>query len=200
MSSFQGAAIPGGAKAAVAGEAAAQAPAAATAAAPAAAKQAAQSSVIVPATIPVTQQETADPTAPAPSTPAILQSGLGLGNDKKFILLREPEAEAEPGLAEAVQMLKRDVAALKEGRQVESTLTARDPAGFQAALNFATAAMKISPPVELGTGEKGSGVGIKIGSGASGSVAGVTAKPARRGLSGATAIKIISKREIPEHV
>lgn len=58
--------------------------------------------------------------------------------------------------------------------------------------------MKISPPVELGTGEKGSGVGIKVGSGASGSVVAAPAKTAGRGLSGATAIKIMNKREIAE--
>jgi hypothetical protein len=36
----------------------------------------------------------------------------------------------------------------------------RDIAGFNAALNYATGALKISPEVQLGTGEGGSGVGI----------------------------------------
>lgn len=36
----------------------------------------------------------------------------------------------------------------------------RDIAGFNAALNYATGALKTSPEVQLGTGEGGSGVGI----------------------------------------
>lgn len=36
----------------------------------------------------------------------------------------------------------------------------RDLAGFNAALDFATGALKNGPEVQLGTGEGGSGVGI----------------------------------------
>jgi hypothetical protein len=36
----------------------------------------------------------------------------------------------------------------------------RDLTGFNAALNFATGALKSGPEVQLGTGEGGSGVGI----------------------------------------
>lgn len=148
--------------------------------------------VAPPAAPPVAQQPEAQPD-PAPTTPKLF-SGVGLGPDKKkFILPRDPvtEAEAEPSMEEELQILKHEVASLKEGKPVESVLTARDLAGFQAALNFAAAAMKSSPPIELGTGEKGSGVGIKVGSGASGSVAAAPAKPAKRGL---TAIRVISRR------
>lgn len=208
MSSLQGAAVPSGAAKAVA---AASTPAAAGVATGGkevvAATAPAPVAVAVPASAPATGDQQA-PVAqqqvdPSPSTPSpTLQSGLGLGPDKKFILPRDPEPEAEaepearPGMENAVQILKRDVAAINQGKPVESTLTARDLAGFQAALNFATAAMKVSPPVELGTGEGGSGVGIKQGSGASGSVAAAAA--AKAGKRGLTAIKVISKRDTPE--
>lgn len=43
---------------------------------------------------------------------------------------------------------------------VKDSTTKRDIAGFNAALNFATGALKTSPEIELGTGEGGSGVGI----------------------------------------
>lgn len=187
INSLQGATVGAGAAAAVA--------AAAPAATPAAAKVVEAADV----TSVIQQQQQADqPAAAAPTTTA-LASGLGLGPDKKFILPREPVAEANPDMEEALQILRRDVASIKEGRGVESKLTARDLASFQAALNFATAAMKVSPPVELGTGEGGSGVGIKVGSGASGSVATAPAAKAagKRGLAGVTAIKVISKRDTP---
>lgn len=153
--------------------------------------------VAPPAAPPVAQQPEAQPD-PAPTTPKLF-SGVGLGPDKekKFILPRDPvtEAEAKPSMEEELQILKREVASLKEGKPVEPVLTARDLAGFQAALNFAAAAMKSSPPIELGTGENGSGLGIKVGSGASGSVAAAPAKPAKRGL---TAINVISRRSPSE--
>lgn len=58
----------------------------------------------------------------------------------------------------------------------------RDMAGFSAALNFATGALKTSPEVQLGTGEGGSGVGITQKAGgtpAAGAAAAGAAKAAR---------------------
>lgn len=43
---------------------------------------------------------------------------------------------------------------------VKDATEKRDIAGFNAALNYATGALKTSPEVQLGTGEGGSGVGI----------------------------------------
>jgi hypothetical protein len=71
-----------------------------------------------------------------------------------------------------------------------STLEKRDIAGFNAALNYATGALKTSPEVQLGTGEGGSGVGItqKAG-GAAPATSAVPAKPA------AAAREVLEKRE-----
>ncbi|KAI9051503.1 hypothetical protein LZ554_004549 [Drepanopeziza brunnea f. sp. 'monogermtubi'] len=44
--------------------------------------------------------------------------------------------------------------------QLHSAAQKRDMQGFNAALNYATSAMKVSPEVQLGTGEGGSGIGI----------------------------------------
>ncbi|KAE9367656.1 hypothetical protein N431DRAFT_428983 [Stipitochalara longipes BDJ] len=60
----------------------------------------------------------------------------------------------------------------------------RDLAGFNAALNFATGALKTSPGVELGTGEGGSGVGITVKPG------GAIAKRVDGGLPTVTLLKI----------
>ena len=60
----------------------------------------------------------------------------------------------------------------------------RDLAGFNAALNFATGALKTSPGVELGTGEGGSGVGITVKPG------GAIARREDGGLPTVTLLKI----------
>ncbi|KAJ5050549.1 uncharacterized protein L3040_002426 [Drepanopeziza brunnea f. sp. 'multigermtubi'] len=44
--------------------------------------------------------------------------------------------------------------------QLHSAAQRRDMQGFNAALNYASAALKMSPEVQLGTGEGGSGIGI----------------------------------------
>jgi hypothetical protein len=44
----------------------------------------------------------------------------------------------------------------------DDSVSKRDVAGFNAALAYATAAMKTQPEVQLGTGEGGSGVGITV--------------------------------------
>ena len=77
--------------------------------------------------------------ASASAVPQLL-SGLGIGRD------------IEPRVADDVEIakVKRD--------DVEE----RDLAGFNAALNFATGALKTSPGVQLGTGAEGSGVGIIV--------------------------------------
>ncbi len=43
---------------------------------------------------------------------------------------------------------------------IKDSATERDITGFNAALSFATGALKTSPEIQLGTGEGGSGVGI----------------------------------------
>lgn len=60
----------------------------------------------------------------------------------------------------------------------------RDIAGFNAALNYATGALKTSPEIQLGTGEGGSGVGITQKAG------GTTSAPAKAGRS-------VEEREVP---
>jgi hypothetical protein len=88
-----------------------------------------------------------DPLPPAtaidPNTAniAAMQTGVGIGNDL------EPRADT--------------VLSAAEPRSDTSTKMKRDLAGFDRALNYATAALKTSPGIELGTGEGGSGVGIK---------------------------------------
>ncbi|KAE9367661.1 hypothetical protein N431DRAFT_70914 [Stipitochalara longipes BDJ] len=56
---------------------------------------------------------------------------------------------------------KRDVEELEGEIEVEyEDVEKRDLTGFNAALNYATGALKSGPEVQLGTGEGGSGVGI----------------------------------------
>lgn len=54
----------------------------------------------------------------------------------------------------------------------------RDINGFNAALKYATDALKTSPKVQLGTGAEGSGVGILQDAGISAPAAAAAAKPA----------------------
>jgi hypothetical protein len=68
----------------------------------------------------------------------------------------------------------------------DSGVEKRDFAGFNAALNYATGALKTSPGVELGTGEGGSGVGITVKPG------GAIAKREDGGLPTVTLLKIRS--------
>jgi hypothetical protein len=65
-----------------------------------------------------------------------------------------------------------------ESKNADTVVEKRDLAGFTAALTFATGALKTSPGIELGTGEGGSGVGIKQ---APGTEAAATATPAKVG-------------------
>lgn len=90
----------------------------------------------------------------ASAAPA-LANGAGIGRTVKP---REDEAE----VGAAVPVAKRDLA------------------GFNAALSFATGALKTGPEVQLGTGEGGSGVGIIVKPG--GSAAGGT-KTKKREIS-----------------
>lgn len=62
----------------------------------------------------------------------------------KSVAAREPEAEID------------------EAQEKRSVKEKRDLASFNAALNYASGALKTSPGVELGTGEGGSGVGIIV--------------------------------------
>lgn len=127
-------ALEGAAVSAAANNAAAV-PAAAAPAAPAA-EGATEAKGVAPAgnVVPVS------PASQDPNTAAIaaMQTGVGLGNDL------EPRADT------VLSAAKREEQPAK-----------RDLAGFDRALNYATGALKSAPGVELGTGEGGSGVGIK---------------------------------------
>jgi hypothetical protein len=85
------------------------------------------------------QGEDPTPVVITPSgTTTPIPTGQGIGRD---IEPRIPEPEPENTAAEVEK---------------------RDLAGFNAALNFATGALKTSPGVQLGTGAEGSGVGIIV--------------------------------------
>lgn len=60
---------------------------------------------------------------------------------------------------------------------IKAPIVERDITGFNAALNYATGALKTSPEVQLGTGEGGSGVGITQ---KAGGVTSTTTKAAKR--------------------
>ncbi|KAK0125606.1 hypothetical protein ONS95_000386 [Cadophora gregata] len=64
--------------------------------------------------------------------------------------------------------------------QLHQAAAKRDLQGFNAALNYATGALKTSPEVQLGTGEGGSGVGIIQKAG--GTPSATTPRPARRNV------------------
>lgn len=70
----------------------------------------------------------------------------------------------------------------------------RQTANFMSALAYASAALKTSPEVQLGTGEGGSGVGITQKAGAAtGTAAGAT--PAKGNVT-AREIEVEEKREV----
>lgn len=106
-------------------------------------------------------------TPSASALPALL-SGQGIGQD------------IEPRVADAVEIVaaKRDFIA-----DVEE----RDLAGFNAALDFATGALKTSPGVQLGTGAEGSGVGIIV-------------EPGVDAAGAATEAVVVGKRDAEEAV
>jgi hypothetical protein len=97
----------------------------------------------------ITRAEGATPSTATIITPSVsptAAAGAGIGRN---IDPREPEPVAE----------------------VEAPVAKRDLAGFTAALNYATGALKTSPEVQLGTGEGGSGVGITVKAGAASNTA-----------------------------
>ncbi|KAG9232536.1 hypothetical protein BJ875DRAFT_466463 [Amylocarpus encephaloides] len=79
------------------------------------------------------------PVSPAITTPTALPNGAGIG---RAVEPREPEV-GEPVPA-----------------PIPAPVAKRDLAGFNAALSFATEALKNTPEIQLGTGEGGSGIGI----------------------------------------
>lgn len=69
-----------------------------------------------------------------------------------------PSIAPGAGIGRDIQPREEDVEEDEESKVVEK----RDLAGFNAALTFATGALKSGPEVQLGTGEGGSGVGIIV--------------------------------------
>lgn len=108
--------------------------------------------------------------AGAASAAPALTNGAGIGRTVKP---REDEAEAEDDEDEA------------EVGDAVPAVAKRDLAGFNAALSFATGALKTSPEVQLGTGEGGSGVGIIV-------------KPGATAAGGAKVAREISAEEAAE--
>lgn len=85
---------------------------------------------------------------------ASMQSGTGLGND----LEPRIRARSVPEVEERDIIDERDIEEIQERAVVAAEK--RDLAGFDRALTFAATALTTAPKVSLGTGEKGSGVGI----------------------------------------
>jgi hypothetical protein len=122
---------------------------------------------------------TAAPASETQPSASLLPQVQGIGRN---IEPREPEADAD---TVNVEKEKRDVG--EEKREVEE----RDLAGFNAALAFATGALKTGPEVQLGTGEGGSGVGIIVKAGTeNGAAAEKVGKRAEGGLPTVTMIKL----------
>ncbi|KAH8589266.1 hypothetical protein B0O99DRAFT_600064 [Bisporella sp. PMI_857] len=130
-------------------------------------------SIVTPATT-ETSSALASATAEVAAA-AILPQGLnGIGR-------KEKTNDIEPRIADTDSVEKRDVTTV-ETRDTEEEK--RDLAGFNAALAFATEALKTSPGVQLGTGEGGSGIGIKVEPGTqSGAAAAAPAAGEKRDVS-----------------
>ncbi|KAI9049963.1 hypothetical protein LZ554_006110 [Drepanopeziza brunnea f. sp. 'monogermtubi'] len=74
-----------------------------------------------------------------------------------------PTEQVPPAVKPVPEGEKSDeVNAVEAESEENATVQKRDMAGFTAALNFASGALKTSPGVELGTGEGGSGVGVIV--------------------------------------
>lgn len=69
----------------------------------------------------------------------------------------------------ALQGMGKEIAPriVKLSRKSKTAVLPRDINGFNAALKYAADAIKVSPKIELGTGEGGSGVGITVNAGVS---------------------------------
>lgn len=90
------------------------------------------------------------------------KAGLTPPTDGSPVIIAPAEVTA-PGASPTPSLLSGEFGI---GRSIEpradSGVEKRDLAGFNAALKFASDALKTSPGVELGTGEGGSGVGIIV--------------------------------------
>ncbi|KAK0128316.1 hypothetical protein ONS95_000291 [Cadophora gregata] len=98
---------------------------------------------------------------------------ISFGGEENAEALLSTLAGASAGVEGAAAGLQR-----AEKREEDSPVEKRDLAGFNAALNFATGALRTSPGVQLGTGEGGSGIGIKVEPGVDAGVAAPAARPA----------------------
>lgn len=85
------------------------------------------------------------------------------GEDTPTIITPAKASASASSLPLGIFGIGRSVSGIEPRRDIaDAGVEKRDLAGFNAALNFATGALKTSPGVELGTGEGGSGVGITV--------------------------------------
>jgi hypothetical protein len=85
---------------------------------------------------------------------------------------------------------------LPEPKNADTGIEKRDLAGFTAALNFATGTLRTSPGIELGTGEGGSGVGIKQAPGTEAAATATAAKVGKREDGSLPTVTLVKVRTI----
>jgi hypothetical protein len=96
---------------------------------------------------------------------ALVNTLSGASTDENAPTIITPAAApaSASSLPSGIFGIGRSVNTLEPRKDItDAGVEKRDLAGFDAALNYATAALKTSPGVELGTGEGGSGVGITV--------------------------------------
>jgi hypothetical protein len=107
------------------------------------------------------------------------------GENTPTIITPAESSASASSIPSGIFGIGRSVNTLEPRKEIaDAGVEKRDLAGFNAALNFATGALKTSPGVELGTGEGGSGVGITVKPG------GAIAKRDDGGLPTVTLLKI----------
>lgn len=107
------------------------------------------------------------------------------GEDTPTIVTPAEASASASSLPSGIFGIGRSVSSIEPRTDIADTVVEkRDLASFNAALEFATGALKTSPGVELGTGEGGSGVGITVRPG------GAIAKRGDGGLPTVTLLKI----------
>ncbi|PBP18213.1 hypothetical protein BUE80_DR011087 [Diplocarpon rosae] len=115
----------------------------------------------------------AAPTAAAPAAPAQAPAAAAVVQPADSTAIQTVPAD-QAAQVTALQGMGKEIA--PRVVQLHTAAQKRDLQGFNAALSYASAALKTSPEVQLGTGTEGSGVGITQKAGGSMSAT----RPARR--------------------